>query len=231
MENPHAGQHIIENSGFNAAGAIGSPQILQLSGVGSDALLQKYAIPLVHELPGVGENLQDHLQLRMGFKINDVITLNQSMNSLWQKMLMGLEYIFFRTGPLTMAPSQLGAFAKSDPTQPIPNLEYHIQPLSLEKFGDRLHTFPAFTASVSNLHPTSRGYVRIKSADPNAVVDTRLRVHGVEGLRVVDASIMPTITSGNTNAPTLMIAEKGAAMIQEDRKKFASLLQDDHSMY
>ena len=282
-----------------AAGAIGSPQLLQLSGVGSGAALQAHGIPVAHELPGVGENLQDHLQLRMVFKVKNAVTLNQRANSLWGKAMMGLEYALFRTGPLTMPPSQLGGFARSDPSQATANVEYHIQPLSLDKFGDPLHPFPAFTASVCNLRPTSRGRVRIKSADPRAhpaivpsylattadrkvaadalrltrkiaaqpalakyepqefkpgldvqtdaqlakaagdvgttifhpvgtckmglatdrgaVVDSRLRVHGLERLRVVDASIMPTITSGNTNSPTLMIAARGSDLIREDR--------------
>jgi len=286
-----------------AAGAIGSPQILQLSGVGSGALLQSHGIAVAHDLPGVGENLQDHLQLRTAFKVRNVVTLNQRANSLWGKAMMGLEYALFRTGPLTMAPSQLGGFARSDPAHATPNVEFHVQPLSLDKFGDPLHPFPAFTASVCNLRPTSRGHVRIRSADPRAhpaimlnylstpedrkiaaeslrlarkvaaqpalaryqpaefkpgiefqsddelaraagdvgttifhpvgtcrmgvasdrmaVVDSRLRVIGLERLRVVDASIMPTITSGNTNSPTVMIAERGAEMIRADRTVLA----------
>ena len=284
-----------------AAGAIGSPQILQLSGVGPAAALQPHGIPVTHELAGVGENLQDHLQLRMVFKVKNAVTLNQRANSLWGKAMMGLEYALFRTGPLTMPPSQLGGFARSDPSQATANVEYHVQPLSLDKFGDPLHPFPAFTASVCNLRPTSRGRVTIKSSDPRAhpaimlnylatpedrkvaadalrltrkiaaqpalakyepqefkpgldvqtddqlakaagdigttifhpvgtckmglatdrgaVVDSRLRVHGLDRLRVVDASIMPTITSGNTNSPTLMIAERGSDMIRADRKR------------
>ena len=284
-----------------AAGAIGSPQILQLSGVGPGAALQALGIPVAHDLPGVGENLQDHLQLRMVFKVKNAVTLNQRANSVWGKAMMGLEYALFRTGPLTMPPSQLGGFARSDPSQATANVEYHIQPLSLEKFGDPLHPFPAVTASVCNLRPTSRGHVRIKSPDPRAhpaimlnylstpedrkvaadalrltrkiaaqpalaryepqefkpgldvqtdaelakaagdvgttifhpvgtckmglatdraaVVDSRLRVHGLDRLRVVDASIMPTITSGNTNSPTLMIAERGSDLIREDRRR------------
>ena len=284
-----------------AAGSIGSPQILQVSGIGPGALLAQHGIAVAHELPGVGENLQDHLQLRMGFKVKNVRTLNEWANTLRGKVSMGLEYLLFRTGPLTMAPSQLGGFTKSDPSQKTANLEFHIQPLSLDRFGDPLHPFPAFTASVCNLRPTSRGSVRIKSADPRAapairpgylstdidrniaaqalrltrriaqqpalakyqpseflpgtafqtdadlakaagdvgttifhpvgtcrmgpdsdsraVVDSRLRVCGVERLRVVDASIMPAITSGNTNSPTLMIAERGSDMIREDRKR------------
>jgi len=282
-----------------AAGAIGSPQILQLSGIGPAAALQALGIPVAHALAGVGENLQDHLQLRMAFKVKNAVTMNQRANSLWGKAMMGLEYALFRTGPLTMPPSQLGGFARSDPSQATANIEYHIQPLSLDKFGDPLHPFPAFTASVCNLRPTSRGWVRIRSADPRAhpaimpgylatpedrkvaadalrltrriatqpalaryapqefkpgpdfqtddqlakaagdigttifhpvgtckmgpatdraaVVDARLRVHGLERLRVVDASIMPTITSGNTNSQTLMIAERGSDLIRQDR--------------
>ena len=278
-----------------SAGSIGSPQILQLSGVGPGALLQQHGIAQVHELP-VGENLQDHLQLRAAFKVRNVLTLNTMANSWWGKAKMALEYAFYRTGPLTMAPSQLGAFVRSDPAQSTPNLEFHVQPLSLDKFGDPLHPFPAFTASVCNLRPASRGHVRIKSADPRiapaltlnylsapedqaiavqslrlarrvvlgtevmkkyapeeflpgpsfqtdaelvkaagnvgttifhpvgtcrmgrgddtaAVVDPQLRVRGMEALRVIDASIMPTITSGNTNSPTLMIAERGAQLV------------------
>ena len=283
-----------------AGGAIGSPQILQLSGVGPAEGLRQHGIPVVHELTGVGENLQDHLQLRMAFKVANAVTMNQRAASLWSKAMMGLEYALFRTGPLTMAPSQLGGFAKSDPSQTTANVEYHVQPLSLDKFGDPLHPFPAITASACNLRPTSRGRVRIKSPDPRAhpaimlnylstredrevaaaalrltrrivgqpalakyrpqefkpgaqfqsddelvkaagdvgttifhpvgtckmgpawdvaaVVDSRLRVHGLERLRVVDASIMPTITSGNTNSPTLMIAERGSDMIRADRR-------------
>jgi len=276
-----------------AAGSIGSPQILQLSGVGPGDLLQKHGIPVVQELPGVGANLHDHLQVRMQYKVKNVRTLNELVNSWSGKLAMGLEYLLFRTGPLTMPPSQLGAFAKSDPAQPTPNIEWHVQPLSLDKFGDPLHAFPAITPSVCNLRPTSRGWVRIKSpdpqaypeiklnylstpedrkvavdgmrftrrimeakalaryqpeefrpgpaaqsdadlaraagelgttifhpvgtckmgADPMAVVDDVLRVHSVDRLRVIDASIMPRITSGNTNAPAYMIAEKGAALI------------------
>jgi choline dehydrogenase len=284
-----------------AAGAIGSPQILQLSGVGPEELLREHGIPVAHASPGVGGNLQDHLQLRMAFKVKNVRTLNEWANTLRGKVSMGLEYLLFRTGPLTMAPSQLGGFTRSDPAQRSANLEFHIQPLSLDKFGDPLHPFPAFTASVANLRPSSRGSVRIKSSDPlaapairpnylstdadrkmaadslrltrgiagkpalakyqpeeflpgakfrtddelaraagdvgttifhpvgtckmgpdsdrAAVVDARLRVRGIERLRVVDASIMPTITSGNTNSPTLMIAERGSDMIREDRKR------------
>ncbi len=282
-----------------ASGAINSPQLLQLSGVGPAKLLREHAINIVHELPGVGENLQDHLQLRMAFKVHGVRTLNEWANSLFGKAQMAIQYALFRSGPLSMAPSQLGAFAKSDAAQKSANIEFHIQPLSLDKFGDPPHAFPAFTASVCNLRPESRGHVRIKSDDPHthpviqpnylsteqdrkvavdamrltrkisaadalqkyrpeeflpgasiqsdaelakaagnigttifhpvgtckmgpaadatAVVDARLRVHGIARLRVVDASIMPTITSGNTNSPTIMIAERGSVMIIEDR--------------
>jgi len=281
-----------------AAGAIGSPQLLQLSGVGPGRYLSSMGLPVVHDLPGVGANLQDHLQLRLIFKLKNARTLNTLAGSLWGKAAMGMEYYLRKRGPLTMAPSQLGAFARSSAEHDRANIEYHVQPLSLDRFGDNLHDFPAMTASVCNLRPTSRGHVRIRSpqagdapeilcnylnteedrkvaadsirltrkimsqpamarffpeefrpgsqvqeqadlesaagdigttifhpvgtckmgVDPAAVVDPRLRVHGLEALRVVDASIMPTITSGNTNSPTVMIAEKGAAMILEDRK-------------
>jgi choline dehydrogenase len=279
-----------------AAGAIGSPQLLQLSGVGPGGLLQRFGIPVIRELPGVGENLHDHLQIRMIYKVHNTVTLNQRANSRLGKLAMGLEYFLFKTGPLTMPPSQLGAFARSDPSQPTANIEWHVQPLSLDKFGDPPHKFPAITPSVCNLQPTSRGHVRITSPDPAAhpaitlnylstgadrrvavdgmrftrrimaapalarfrpeewkpglacagdeelvkaagdlgttifhpvstckmgpdpmaVVDDRLKVHGIDGLRVIDASIMPRITSGNTNAPTVMIAEQGAEFIRRD---------------
>ena len=278
-----------------SAGSIGSAQILQLSGIGPAALSRQHGIDVVKDLPGVGENLQDHLQIRSVYKVKGAKTLNTLANSLLGKAAIGLEYALKRSGPMSMAPSQLGAFTKSDASQPHANLEYHVQPLSLDAFGEPLHGFPAFTASVCNLNPTSRGHVRIKSPrfedapaiapnylsteedrkvaadslrvtrrivqqpalakyqpqefkpgvqyqsdedlarlagdiastifhpvgttkmgqddDPMAVVDSHLRVRGVAGLRVVDAGVMPTITSGNTNSPTLMIAEKAARWI------------------
>ncbi|MEZ5641301.1 MAG: GMC family oxidoreductase N-terminal domain-containing protein [Burkholderiaceae bacterium] len=280
------------------AGSIGSPQLLQLSGLGPEALLRQHGIEVLADLPGVGGNLQDHLQIRAVYKIQGAPTLNVMANSLLGKARIGLEYLLNRSGPMSMAPSQLGAFTRSAPEYAWPNIEYHVQPLSLDAFGDPLHSFPAFTASVCNLNPSSRGSVRIRSGrfedapaiapnylstdedrkvaadslrvtrriaaqpalakyqpqewkpgpqyesdddlarlagdiattifhpvgtakmgradDPLAVLDARLRVRGVDGLRVVDASAMPTITSGNTNSPTLMMAEKAAAWVLAD---------------
>lgn len=283
------------------AGAIGSPQILQLSGIGPASLLQQHGITVVSESAGVGENLQDHLQLRMAFKVQSAKTLNTMANSWFGKLRIGAEYALNRSGPMSMAPSQLGAFTRSDPSQASANLQYHVQPLSLNKFGEPLHPFPAFTASVCNLRPTSRGHVRIGAADPlappkitpnylsteqdrkvaadslaltrrivaapalqkyspeeflpglhlqteeelahaagdigttifhpvgtckmgrsddaSAVVDQQMRVKGVGGLRVVDGSVMPLITSGNPNSPIIMIAEKAAALIRAQRPR------------
>ena len=278
-----------------SAGSIGSAQILQLSGIGDSAQLQACGVtPVVHS-PGVGANLQDHLQIRSVYKVQGAKTLNTLANSLWGKAMIGLEYALKRTGPMSMAPSQLGAFTRSQPDLPYPNIQYHIQPLSLDAFGEPLHSFPAFTASVCNLNPTSRGTVQIKTNrfqdapaiapnylstdadrkvaadslrvtrrivsqsalakfqpeefkpgvqyqsdedlarlagdiastifhpvgttkmgradDPMAVLDSHLRARGVAGLRVVDAGAMPVITSGNTNSPTLMMAEKAARWI------------------
>lgn len=281
-----------------SAGAVNSPKILQLSGVGPAALLQQHGVDVVLDAPGVGENLQDHLQIRAVFSVEGTKTLNTLANSLFGKAMIGLEYVLKRSGPMSMAPSQLGAFTRSDPTRPHANLEYHVQPLSLEAFGEDLHDFPAITVSVCNLNPSSRGHIRIGSSDyrdapkitPNylateddrkvaadslrqvrsimaqpamqqykpaevkpgtqyqtdeelaklagdiattifhpvgttkmgsdddamAVLDPHLRVRGITGLRVVDAGVMPTITSGNTNAPTLMIAEKAARWMLAD---------------
>ena len=278
-----------------SAGAIGSVQILERSGVGAAVHLNQLGIPVIADLPGVGENLQDHLQLRMVYKVNGIKTLNTKANTLLGKMMIGLEYLFKRSGPMSMAPSQLGAFAYSSPEQKSANVEYHVQPLSLEKFGEDLHSFNAFTASVCNVRPTSRGSVHINSTDPEAppvispnylstdedrkvaaeslrltrkiaqqaalgpyapeeykpgvqyqtddelvkaagdigttifhpvgtckmgraddqmaVLDSELRVRGIHHLRVVDASAMPTITSGNTAAPTMMIAERVSELL------------------
>lgn len=156
-----------------AAGSIGSPAILQRSGIGEPTFLQGLGIPVAHALPGVGRNLQDHLQLRSVYKVQGIKTLNQQANSLWGKLMIGLEYAFLRRGPLTMAPSQLGLFARSDASMPTPDLEYHVQPLSLDKFGDPLHRFPAFTASVCDLRPQSRGHIAIRDRDPASAPKTR----------------------------------------------------------
>jgi choline dehydrogenase len=283
-----------------SAGSIGSPQILQLSGIGPAPLLRQFGIPIVQDLPGVGQILQDHLQIRAVFKVDGVTTLNTLANSWWGKARIGIEFAFKRSGPMSMAPSQLGAFTRSSSDMPYPNIEYHVQPLSLDAFGEPLHDFNAFTASVCNLNPTSRGSVQINSNkfedapliapmylstpedrkvaadslritrriasqpalakyhprewrpgtqyqsdeelarlagdiattifhpvgttrmgrddDPLAVLDSRMRVRGVAGLRVVDAGAMPTITSGNTNSPTLMMAEKAADWILQDAR-------------
>ena len=283
-----------------AAGAIGSPQILQLSGIGPAAWLQPLGIPVRADLPGVGANLQDHLQIRAVYRVHGARTLNTLAHSAWGRLRIGLEYLLWRRGPMSMAPSQLGAFTRSRPDRPWPDVEFHVQPLSLDAFGEPLHPFDAITASVCNLNPSSRGTVRIRSprwedapaiapnylstaedrqvaadslrlarrivaqpalaryrpeeirpgpqyqtdeelarlagdigttifhpvgtaamgpdGDPMAVTDSHLRVRDgrggrIGGLRVVDAGIMPTITSGNTNSPTLMIAEKAARWI------------------
>ena len=285
-----------------AAGAIGSPQILQLSGIGDPDWLSEHGIPVLHSREGVGRNLQDHLQQRAIYKVNGVKTLNTTYHSLVGRALMGMQYALLQKGPLTMSPSQLGIFTRSSPDQERSNIEFHVQPLSLDKFGEPLHRFPAITVSACNLRPTSRGTVRLRSADPSAkpiiapnylatyedrtvaadairvtrrlmrqpamqpyrpeeylpgpgvgdddaslakaagdigttifhpvgtakmglpsdphaVVDERLRVIGLQGLRVIDASVMPTITSGNTNTPTIMIADKAAAMVLADGKQ------------
>ena len=285
-----------------SAGSIGSVQLLQLSGIGPADWLGDLGIPTVLDKPGVGHNLQDHLQQRAIYKVKGVKTLNETYHSLAGRALMGLEYALFQRGPLTMAPSQLGIFTRSSPDHERANIQFHVQPLSLDKFGDPLHRFPGVTVSACNLRPTSRGTIRLRSgdaaakpviapnylstdadrevaadairvtrrlmrqaalerycpeellpgplvgddaaalakaagdigttifhpvgtarmglpSDPLAVVDERLRVIGLRGLRVIDASVMPTITSGNTNTPTIMIADKGASMVIADRQR------------
>ena len=285
-----------------SAGSIGSVQLLQLSGVGPEAWLRDLGVPVILDKPGIGRNLQDHLQQRAIYKVKGVKTLNETYHSLVGRALMGLEYALFRRGPLTMAPSQLGIFTRSSSRHERANIQFHVQPLSLDKFGDPLHRFPGVTVSACNLRPTSRGIVRLRSgdaaakpiiapnylstdedrevaadailvtrrlmrqkalerycpdellpgplvrddaaalakaagdigttifhpvgtarmglpSDPLAVVDERLRVIGLQNLRVIDASVMPTITSGNTNTPTIMIADKGASMVMADRQR------------
>ncbi len=284
-----------------SAGSIGSVQILQRSGVGPAETLRAAGVAVRHELKGVGRNLQDHLQQRAIYEVSGVRTLNTDYHFLPRRAWMGIEYALFRRGPLTMAPSQLGIFTRSDPSRERPNIQFHVQPLSLDKFGDPLHKYPAITVSACNLQPTARGEIRITSpdpsdkphiapaylstdedrrvaadairvtrklmqqaamapywpkevlpgskvgdsedalakaagdigttifhpvgtakmglaSDPTAVTDERLRVHGLDRLRIIDASVMPTITSGNTNTPTMMIAAKGAAMVLEDAR-------------
>lgn len=281
-----------------SSGAIGSPQILQLSGVGPAGILREKGIEVIHDLKGVGENLQDHLQIRTIFKISGAKTLNEMQSSLFGKFSIAAEYFLKRSGPMAMAPSQLGIFSKSSDEFETANIEYHVQPLSLETFGQPLHPFPAITVSVCNLRPESRGTCHITENDyrvspaikPNyfstisdrlvaadsirharnlmatnkmsefnpqeikpgpeivsddeltkaagdiattifhpvgtakmgsdemAVVDSTLKVHGLSGIRVIDGSIMPTITSGNTHAPITMIAEKAADMIIQENQ-------------
>jgi len=281
-----------------SGGSIGSPQMLQVSGIGPGALLREHGIAVQHELAGVGENLQDHLMLRMIFRITGTPSLNQVLGSRFGRFMMGVKYFGFKRGPMTTIPAQVSAFTRSNPLRDTPNIQMQISPLSFDKYGDPVHDFPAFTLSSVNVRPTSRGHVRIRSADPrqhpalwhnyldtvddqnvaveivrlarqiaaakalarftprevkpgtdrqsdaellafareisttvfhpvgtcrmgqdaNAVVDERLRVRGLSGLRVIDCAIMPTLSSGNTNAPAMMIGEKGAAMIMADAK-------------
>src|SRR5687767_1914597 len=205
-----------------AAGAIGSPQLLQLSGIGNGDLLQRLQIPVVHDLPGVGENLQDHLQIRLQYKVRDVKTLNGIANSWFGKAKMAAEYFAFRTGPLTMPPSQLGAFAKSDPAQPTPNIEWHVQPLSLDKFGDPLHSFPAITPSVCNLRPASRGWVRIKSPDPATYPEIRLNYLKEDSDRKVAVDAM--------RFTRRIMASKALAKYQPEEYRPGAAVQDEKAL-
>lgn len=283
------------------AGAVGSPHLLQRSGIGPAEWLGAAGVGVVVDRRGVGRNLQDHLQQRAIYKVSGIRTLNETYYNFFRRSWMGIDYVLRRRGPLTMAPSQLGIFTRSDPSQERANIQFHVQPLSLDRFGEPLHRFSAITVAACNLRPTSRGEIRLRDAsavsapiiaphylstdedrtvaadairvtrrlmqqqalapyrpdeylpgpnvgddaeslakaagdigttifhpvgtakmgldsDASAVVDARLRVHGIAGLRVIDASIMPTITSGNTNTPTAMIAEKGSTMMVEDGK-------------
>lgn len=297
----HGFEALAQREVILSAGAIGSVEILQRSGVGPGGWLNDLGIPVHHALEGVGRNLQDHLQLRMMFKVSGTRTLNETYHNLFGRAWMGIEYALMRRGPMSMAASTMGIFTRSDPSHRHPNIQYHIVPASLDKFGEPLHPFPGITVSPCDLRPTSRGHVRLRDTDPRskpiiapnflstledrrvaadalrltrrlmrqpalarfrpeefrpgpgvgdddaalahaagdigstifhptstakmglasdplAVVDARLRVQGLERLRVIDASIMPSIVSGNTNTPSIMIGAKGAAMVLEDAK-------------
>jgi choline dehydrogenase len=303
VEWSRAGQRktaLAEGEVILASGAVQTPKLLELSGVGDGERLKSLGIDVVYHSPGVGENLQDHLQLRPIYKVTGVPTLNEQYANLMRRPMMAADYAIRRRGPMTMAPSQMGAFAKSNERHATPNIQFHVQPLALPKFGEAMYTFPAITISVCNLRPDSRGSIHAKSphtkaapaiqpnylstesdritavesirlvrrivdqpalkrfspdefapgmqlqsdaelakaagdvgttifhpvgtakmgapSDPTAVVDERLRVRGVDNLRVIDASVMPNITSGNTNSPTIMIAEKGADMLLQDAR-------------